>query len=384
MSRWWLITVAVLVAGGLLGTLMLTDPGYVVISWADFAFETSLWFALLMLAGLALAVRLLVMLSRLLRRGVATVQGLGETRRANKAREATGKGLLLWAEGDWQQSLRLLADGAHASAVPLVNHLFAAASAQKLGDAATRDHHLQEAVGAEPAGEFAVSLIRAGYLLDSGKPDEALSLLKLLYSRAPKHPMVARQLLAAAEASGDFALALDVSSSPALRGLLDESAVQDVRRRLWKGRVGGDGSEVVWSEVPAALKSDAQIVRARIDCLEREGATARAAEFLDATLRQNWDPSLVARFGTLTNLDAGDQLRRAETWLSRHEQDPVLLLVLGRLALRAGDLDKAESFLKSLLRLQPGPDVAAELGRLYLRRGDVARSAEFFRQAVGD
>jgi HemY protein len=382
MSRWWLITVAALIAGGLLGTMMLTDPGYVVVSWGDFAVETSLWFGLLVLVGIVLATRFLLLLIRLMRGGVSKVSGLAESRRANRAREATGKGLLLWAEGDWQQSLRLLADGAVASTVPLVNHLFAAASAQKLGDAETRDHHLREAVVVEPAGEFAISLVRAGYLVESGKPDEALSLLKLLYSRAPRHPMVARQLLSAAETAGDFVLALQVLASPALRGVLDESKADEMRLRLWKGRVGSDASDVVWHEVPAALKLEPELVLARVDRLERDDASPKAAELLDATLRQNWKPALVARFGALSNMDAGDQLRQAEPWLSRHGQDPLLLLVLGRLSLRAGDLDKAESFLKSLLRLQPGPEVAAELGRLFLRRGDAARAAEFFQQAL--
>ncbi len=381
MSRWWLITVAVLIVGGLLETMILTDPGYVVISWGDFAFETSLWFGLLVAAGIWLFVRLIVASVRLIRRSVSKVSGFGEARRANKSREATGKGLLLWAEGDWQQSLRLLRDSADTSALPLVNHLFAAASAQKLGEATARDHHLQAAVALEPAGEFAISLTRADYLLESGKADEALSLLKLLYTRAPKHPMVAKHLLEAAERAGDFVLALDVLASPALRGVVDEATAKKTQVRLWQGRLSHEGADTTWSEVPAELKHDVRIVGAHVDRLVADGGADRAAAVIESALKHSWSSELVRRFGSLHFTDTRRGLQKAEQWLSKQEQDPILLLVLGQLALRAGDLDKAESLLKTLLRLHPGPEVALEMARLFMRRGDSARAAEFFQQA---
>ena len=381
MSRWWLLIVGVLVFGGLLGTLMLSDPGYVLISWADFAFETSLWFGLLLVILTWLSVRLLVMLVRFTRRGMNKVAGLGAERRAEKARVATGRGLLLWAEGDWRESRRLLVDSATQSQIPLVNHLFAAASSHQLGDHQAREHHLKEAVAAEPAGEFAVSLTRAGYLLGSGQTAEALSLLKLLHAKAPKHPMVAKQLLACAEAAGEFVLAQEILESAAMRGIFDEAALADKRRLLWLGRIRTDESEVSWSELPTALRQDPEVIDARLDRLVSSD-TQRVMELIDSSLRQQWRPELVRRFGVLPGIDPKTLLQRAEPWLAKHQDDAALLLILGRLARKCGELDKAESYLKPLLRGTPNPEVAAELGRLYMQRGDVTRAAGFFEQAL--
>ena len=45
-----LLAVVAVVLGGLIGTLVVRDPGYVLLSYGDMAFETSLWFALVLLA----------------------------------------------------------------------------------------------------------------------------------------------------------------------------------------------------------------------------------------------------------------------------------------------------------------------------------------------
>jgi len=382
LSRWWLLIVCVLVFGGLLGTLMLSDPGYVLISWADFAFETSLWFGLLLIVVAWLSGRLLVMLIRVTRRGMHKVAGLGAERRAEKARVATARGLLLWAEGDWRESRRLLLDSAAQSQIPLINHLFAAASSHQLGDLQVRDHHLKEAAGAEPSGEFAVSLTRAGYLLSDGQVAEALSLFKLLHAKAPRHPTVAKQLLLCAEAAGELVLAQEILESAAMRGAFDEAALADKRRLLWLGRISTDETDVSWSEMPSALRQDAQLINARLDRLVGNGETQRVVELIDTSLRQQWRQELVRQFGALPGIDHKLLLQRAETWLSKHQDDAVLLLILGRLARKSGDLEKAESYLKPLLRGAPEPDVAAEVGRLYLQRGDVTRAVGFFEQAM--
>jgi HemY protein len=382
VSRWWLMIVGALVLGGLLGTLMLTDPGYVVLSWGDFAIETSLWFGLLALVLMLVAGRILVRVVRGARRGWSTVVSLPGSRRNSKARQLTAQGLLLWAEGDWQTSMRLLRDSASHSEIPLVNLLFAASSAHKLGDAAERDRHLAQAIAAEPGGEFAITLTRAGYLLESGAIDEALALLKLLHARAPKHPMAARMLLDCAQRAGENVLALDLLSSPALRGVVPEAQASEKVRTLWILRLEGETPDVVWAEMPKALQQVEPVVQAYVRRLVSTGHPEQAEAALRTALKQNWSPALVGMYGEIEGGDPAARLRQVESWLSRDEQNADLLLALGRLALRAEDLDKAEHYLNARLRIAPGPEVAGELGRLYLARGDSARAAGLLLQAL--
>ncbi len=52
-----LLVVVAVVLGGLIGTLVVRDPGYILVSYADMAVETSLWFGLLVLLALYLLIR---------------------------------------------------------------------------------------------------------------------------------------------------------------------------------------------------------------------------------------------------------------------------------------------------------------------------------------
>ena len=53
---------AAIVLGGLVGTLLVRDPGYVPIAYADTALETSLWVAVLLFIGLYISLLLISVL----------------------------------------------------------------------------------------------------------------------------------------------------------------------------------------------------------------------------------------------------------------------------------------------------------------------------------
>ena len=55
-----LLAAVAVVLGGLIGTLVLRDPGYVLVSYGEMAMETSLWFAVVLLALLYLSIRLVI------------------------------------------------------------------------------------------------------------------------------------------------------------------------------------------------------------------------------------------------------------------------------------------------------------------------------------
>ena len=102
------MVVLAVVIGGAVGTLMSRDPGYVLVSYADMSFETSLWFALLALIVGYFVLRLVIgVWMRLIRTGagVATWQ---QNRRARMAQANTVRGLLLAGEGDWAGARKAL------------------------------------------------------------------------------------------------------------------------------------------------------------------------------------------------------------------------------------------------------------------------------------
>ena len=129
-----LILAVALALGGLVGTLVVRDPGYVLVAYDQVALETSLWFAVILLIGTYFVVRLLVFVFVRLGRGRSKLRDWTDARRLRRAENQTVKGLLLMAEGDWEGARRRLESAADRVDVPLVNYLTAARAAHAMGD----------------------------------------------------------------------------------------------------------------------------------------------------------------------------------------------------------------------------------------------------------
>lgn len=156
-----LVLVTALVLGGVVGVLMARDPGYVLLAYQDVAVETSLWFALALLSAIFAAFYLLIRLLVRLGRSPASLQGWQQRRRAMASRARTDRGLLLLAEGRFQEARKLLADAADRAEEPLVNYLYAARAAQELGDIQGRDDLLRAAHELDPQARFVVGQTQA-------------------------------------------------------------------------------------------------------------------------------------------------------------------------------------------------------------------------------
>src|SRR4051794_17525153 len=121
MRRLLIVLVLALVVGGAVGTLMARDPGYVLISYDEMSFETSLWFALLaLIAGYFVLRALLWIASRIVRSG-AGVASWQQNRRARVAQARTMRGLMLLGEGDWIAARKALLADAQQLEAPLIN-----------------------------------------------------------------------------------------------------------------------------------------------------------------------------------------------------------------------------------------------------------------------
>ena len=63
--------------------------------------------------------------------------------------------------------------------------------------------------------------------------------------------------------------------------------------------------------------------------------------------------------------------------------DPLLLLTLGRLALRVNDLEKAREYLQTGLSIRGLAELHAEMGKVMLAEGDETLACEHFQLALG-
>ena len=99
------------------------------------------------------------------------------------------------------------------------------------------------------------------------------------------------------------------------------------------------------------------------------GGDREAIEILANSLEREWDPELVELYGECRVTDATRQLEQAERWLTRHNQDAVLLRVLGTLCQRQQLWGKAQTYLEASLALDNAWRAQLALGEMLGRLG---------------
>lgn len=377
-----LVLAAALVLGGVFGVLMARDPGYVLVAYQNVALETSLWFAL---AALLLAYVLLAGLLALVKR-IGTgggLRGWTQRRRSRVAREQTVRGLLLMAEGRWDQARRLLEGSARRVQAPLINYLNAARAAHELGDTAGRDALLESAEASTPGAGFAVGLTQAELQRDQGAWEQCLATLLELRRQAPRHAEVLRMLVTCYRQLEDWRAILELIEPLQRNKVMDEEALLALRVEAWQGRLeqGREAPAELLAELPKDLRRQPALVQAFARRLSGQ-QPEEAEKLLRQALEQHWDPALVRQYGTVAGADAGAMRAAAEGWLKERPNDSDLLLTLGRISLLNHDWAKAREYFEASLRLNRSTEVQSELGRLCANLGDTERGSELLTQAL--
>jgi HemY protein len=125
------------------------------------------------------------------------------------------------------------------------------------------------------------------------------------------------------------------------------------------------------------------VMKRYIDLLLETDQESKAEEALRTGLKYVWHDELIEIYGRLKSTDANKQLLFAEQQVLERPNDPVLLLVLGRLALRVNNVEKAREYLQTGLRIKGLPELHAEMGKVMLAEGDETLACEHFQLALG-
>ncbi len=372
-----------------LALLVEHDPGYVLVSYADWTAESTLAVFVVLAAAVFGTLYFLI---RFLVGTLALPGALGRWRRgrrSGKARSATNRGLIALAEGHWERAEKELNRAADNSDTPLINYLGAARAAQKRGADSRRDHYLRLAHQSMPEAELAIGLTQAEVQLSQGQLEQALATLMHLRSIAPRHGYVLNLLRKLYERLGSWSDLLTILPDLRRHGVLDSQAADQLERKalgelLHRAARAGRAEALLeaWPQVPKARRGDAELVHIYAEGLLATGREREAEELLRETLKRNWDASLMRLYSRAEGSDPAEQLAAAEGWLKQHERDPALLCTLGRLALRAQLWGKARSYLEASLGLEPDPASYRELGELLERLGEKEAAAECFRKGL--
>jgi len=378
----WLVTVLAL--GGLVGLLISRDPGYVLVAYDRMAVETSLWFALLLLAAGYALLRVLLFVGLRLARGRGALVRWNADRRARAADQRTLRGLLLLASGQWAEARKQLTRAAPQAGAPAVNLLSAAHAAQQAGDRAGRDALLEEARARAPDAEIAIDFTQATLEHAAGQWAEARHTLERLRTRAPAHADVLWMLADCCREQGDWLALAELApllkrdrSRPA--GALVALESEAAQGRLTDGRAP---PERVWAALSKGQRHE-PVLAAAYARATAELHPDEAERAIREALQHGWDAGLVELYGRIASSDPARQLAAAESWIKAHPDDAMLFLALGRLAMRNSRWPQAREYFEMSVRLAPTAAAQGELGRLYLALGE-PRGPELLLSALAE
>lgn len=377
------IVVVAVILSAFAAHFLLGDPGYVTINFRGYLIEMSVP----VLLGLAV---LLVISVWLIRRLIQAPKRLGEAAgryRSGRAGLKLTRGMIEIAEGNFARGEKLLARAASTSDAPLFNYLQAARAAHLQGKDERRDEWLKLAYEETPEAANAVLLTQAELQLDRQQYEQALATLRRIEENSKDHSHALALLGRLYFRLKDWAHLAEILPRLRKQGrvkqeLLDKWSIR-VHKENFENAVDGDAVIAEWKTVTKPLRAETALLDAYYMNLMRVGLHDKAEKDLAAALKAEWRAPLVRLYGLVEGIDPSKQLKRAEGWLTKHDDDVELLLAAARLCLRVELWGKARSYLETVIALRPTPEAYHEYGRLLTQLGEADAAADAYRQGLG-
>lgn len=363
------------------------DSGYVLIQLRGWSIELSfvLLAVLLLLAFILLYVGLRLFSGSM--RLPQRLRGWRARRRERKAKTALARGFLDLIEGRWDRAEQRLLRYAGEEA-GMLGFLGAARAAQEQGADQRRDRYLELACKSMPNAEFALSLAQAEMQIAHADYPSAAANLRRLQGIAPRNRIVLTLLMRLYLQTEDWERLIELVPSLRRQRVLEPERVRRVEQRAYIGLLEAPGHDdeyelaALWRRTPNDFREAEEVVKAYVRRLLQCGASARAEEVLHDAINRRWDPTQVYLFGLVEGADPAAQVRRAESWLRGREQDPVLLLTLGRLCRRKGLWGKARQYLEACVKTATTPEAFNELAATLEAMGETDAALKYYRRGL--
>lgn len=368
----------------------LNDPGYVLIGFGHWSLETSLTvFAVALVIGFFLLYSFFRLLGALLR-----LPGrLGKRRKAvkfNRSQEALIAGLFDAADGNWESAEKVLIKHAANSGAPLLHYLTAARAAQSRGALDKRDEYLKKAAEQSSDNNLTVGLTQAELHMSEQQFEQAVETLGKLHSINPGHARVLKMLHQAYHHLGDWEGLSRLLPSLQQHKILMETEVKLLQTQTYSSLLKKAAAEndpqaiqACWDNIPDPIQALPGI--ANIYFAAMIGAGSAGQELENAMIKQlgrHWDATLLELYSGIDTDHSERQLQTAEQWLAVYPKDPVLLKVLGKLAHRTGQQEKAEQYLLKSLNIDGSVGVCQLLGEVALEKGDKDKACDYFKRGL--
>lgn len=375
---WFLLLAAAAVAAALAVKL---NAGYALLVAPPYRIELSLNLLLLIavvgFAALYAAIRLVVRTVRL----PQSVRAWRRRRKLERARFAQDAAVVALLEGRYGKAQQCAME---ALAIPGSNGLNAIVGARAAID--VRNFDAAEALLNRPDAQvtsLAVPrlMLQAEIALEHGEPQRALDILRELRREAGMHTAALRLELRCLQAARRWTDIAPLLEQLVRRKVFDSTQAEHVRVTAQSEQLkalahDAAGLREYWARLADAAKRHPKVARAAARSFLQLGGDREAVDILAESLEREWNSELVELYGDCRPADATRQLEQAERWLARHNQDPVLLRVLGTLCQRRQLWGKAQTYFEASLALDDGWRAHLALGELlgHLNRDEQANA----------
>jgi len=392
-----LVLITTLVLGSLVGNLLLQDSGYILISFHNWVFETSLWVFLAIIVAALITGYIFIQLVMSLVRSPSSYRHWQEERGLKHAISKTVKGLISLAEGNWKQSEKLLIAGAQGNG-KIINYLAAARAAHQAGNYPHSDDLLIEANKSTKGAELAVGLQQAQFQIERKQYEQSLATCLRLKKTFPKHQYVNNLLLKTYTKLEDWQSVLTLLPAFNKYKLLPNKETTKLEIKAYDELVNNlvnsrntsskDTKALfdMWGKIPKRTLKQIDFVPIAqnffahiISLTEHHEGEAALRQFLS----MHWSQELIRQYGCLQGKDNKRQLLFAKDQLKQRPNDAMLLLTLGRLSLLNKDFDTALLYFESSLNQESHCETRNELSRLYMAKNDTHKALEMVKLGLG-
>ena len=374
------------------------DPGYLLIAFGNYTFETSL-FALLVASGfLYLLFKFFAMLLQWInpRKLFKFGHDLNEQRKA-KARSDTIEGLLYFTRGNWLSSYNLLTKSTGDKDASVVNYLAAAYAAHKIGRKDDWIKCLEDAEEKYPKARSTINFLKAQLLFKSGQLEQSVAVLEQLKRSSVNDHSLLYLLKEVYVQLKDWQALKELVPTLEKNQVIDSIEIGEIRMRIFMEELYAARSSIsdatkeepltqlnkLWKKAPAKYREDEKVVKHFSELLLQLDAKANAAKAIESAVSKCWSENLVRRYGELDFGVSPQQLTIAEGWLKARPTDANLMLCLGRISMRNELWGKAKEYYKASIKISPTAEAYGELSRLLKDLGEVEAS-ETYLQSYGD
>ncbi|MGY6274037.1 heme biosynthesis HemY N-terminal domain-containing protein [Methylomonas sp. MgM2] len=365
------------------------DPGYVLIGFGHWSLETSLTvYTVAQVIGFFVLYTFFRLLGALLR----LPSRLAKHRRSvkfNRSQEALIAGLFDAADGNWESAEKTLIKHAANSGTPLLHYLTAARAAQSRGAFDKRDEYLQKAAEQSSEDNLTVGLTQAELHMSEQQFEQAIETLSKLHSINPGHARVLKMMHQAYQHIGDWEGLSRLLPSLQQNKVLMEAEVKILETQAYSSllKKAAEQNEAAaiqacWNDIPEHIKILSGIANIYFAAMINAGAGHDIEQTVIEQLGRHWDSTTLELYANIETEHSGKQLQAAEKWLAVYPNDPALLKVLGKLALKVGQMEKSEQYLLKSLNGDSSVGAYQLLADVMYAKGDKDQACNYYKRGL--